>query len=159
MGRVYSAPINITAAFTAVIDIFELLAGTNKPLVIHGWEIGQTSELGDAQEEVLILILNRVTGAPTSGSGGGTSTPAAVEPGDGASGVTLETGNTTVLTGGTSTEVARFPWQVRAPHIYQPIPEEKLILDQATRFVLKLGAAPADSISAVVGRLVFEELV
>jgi hypothetical protein len=158
-GRPYSAPINISAAFTAQIDIFELLAGTGKPLRLLGWELGQTSEVGDAQEEVLTLVLKRVTGAPTSGSGGGTSTFVATTPNDTAAGATLETGNTTKLTGGTSVEIARFPWQVRQPIPYPPIPEEMLVLDSATRFVLELVTTPADSISAIVGRISVLEIV
>jgi hypothetical protein len=70
-ARSYTTAINITAAFTAQIDIFELLAASGKPLVLLGFELGQISEVGDAQEEGLTLVLKRVTGAPTSGSGGG----------------------------------------------------------------------------------------
>jgi hypothetical protein len=158
-GRPYSAPINIATAFTAQIDIFELLAGTNKPLRLLGFDLAQTSEVGDAQEEWLTLVLKRVTGAPTSGSGGGTSTFAPLTPNDAAAGATLETGNTTKLTGGTSVEVKRIPFQVRQGVPYVPIPEAMGVLDQATRFVLELVTTPADSISAVVGGIDILELV
>ena len=162
MGRVYTSSIHISAAFTAQIDIFELLAAANKPLLLHTFELGQVTEVGDAQEEGLTLVLKRVTGAPTSGTGGGTGTFNVTTPNDAAAGATLETGNTTKLTGGTSVELARFGWNVRAPLPYIPMPEEKITLDQATRLVLELVTTPVDSIggtNGVVGRIVIEELV
>jgi len=157
--RVYKASINITAAFTAQIDIFELLAGTAKPLILLGFEIGQTTELGDAQEEVLTLILKRVTGSPTSGSGGGTGTFVPTAPNDAAAAATLETGNTTKLTGGTSVELGRIPWQVRVPYLYMEPPEMRDVLDAGTRFVLELATTPADSIGGIVGRIAIGELL
>lgn len=159
MPRAYTAAVNISAAFTAQIDFFELLAGTNKPLTLLSFEFGQTSEVGDAQEEMLTLILKRVTGAPTSGSGGGTPTFQPLSPNNTAVAATLETGNTTKLTGGTSVELARFAWNVRAPLLYVPTPEERIVLDQATRLVLELATTPADSISTVQGRISIAELI
>lgn len=158
-GRPYTAPVNISAAFTAQIDMFELLAASGKPLVLTGFELGQTSEVGDAQEEILTLILKRVTGAPTSGTGGGTSTFQQCNPNDTAAGATLETGNTTKLTGGTSVELARFPWMVRQSALHPPIPEMMYVLDAGTRFVLELATTPADSIAGVVGWVGIVELV
>jgi hypothetical protein len=156
--RAYSAPINISAAFTAAIDVFELLAATSKPLTLAGFEIGQTSEIGDAQEEMLTLILKRVTGAPTSGSGGGTAAFQPMQPNDAAAGATLETGNTTQLTGGTSVELRRWSWNVRQPQLYLPVPECRIILDAGTRLVLSV-SAPADSISTIQGSVDVLELV
>lgn len=159
LSRSYSAPINIGTAFTAQIDIFELLAAANKPGILLGFELGQTSEVGDTQEEMLTLVLKRVTGAPTSGSGGGTSAFQSVRPNDTAPGLTLETGNTTKLTGGTSVELARFLWNVRMPLLYVPVPEERVIFDQSTRLVLELVTTPADSISGIQGRISVGEII
>lgn len=158
-ARAYSAAVNISAAFTAQIDFLELLAAAGKPLILTGFELMQTSEVGDAQEEVLSVVLKRVTASPTSGSGGGTATFVPLGPNDTAAGATLETGNTTKLTGGTSVEVARFGWNVRAPLLYVPVPEERITLDASTRLVLELLTTPADSISAVVGRVSIAELI
>lgn len=161
IGRGYVAPLNITTGLPtpAQIDVFELLAGTGKPLRLLGFEIGQTSEVGDAQEEVLTLVLKRVTGAPTSGTGGGTSTFQPCEPNDPTVGATLETGNTTKLTGGTSVELMRFAWNVRTGVPYTPIPEAMASLDAGTRFVLELVTTPADAITAAVGRVEILELI
>lgn len=159
LSRPYSTSIAIASAFTTQIDIFELLAGTNKPVVLLGFELGQTTEIGDAQEEMLTLILKRVTGAPTSGSGGGTPTFQPVRPNDTAAGATLETGNTTKLTGGTSVEVARWSWNIRVPLLYVPVPEERIVIDQGTRLVLELATTPADSIGGIMGRIAIGEII
>lgn len=158
-ARAYSAPINISAAFTAQIDIFEILAASGKPCVLLGFEFGQTSEVGDAQEEWLTLVLKRVTGAPTSGSGGGTSTFVPMTPNDTAAGVTMETGNTSKLTGGTSTELKRIPWNVRQSALYVPVPEARFVFDAGTRLVLELVTTPGDSISSVQGYVDVAELI
>lgn len=157
--HMYSAPISITASFTAQIDIFEVLSGTSAPMRFYGFELGQVSEVGDAQEEGLLLILKRVTGAPTSGSGGGASTPVPINAGGAtaASGTAVEVGNTTKLTGGTSAELARFAWNVRAPLLYRPLPEEMPTLLPATRLVLELATTPADAIVGVYGWMTFGE--
>ena len=159
IARTYVAPISITAAFTAQIDIFELLTASGKPGVLLGWDFGQTSEVGDAQEEQLVMVLKYVTGAPTSGSGGGTSTFRPTTPNQTAAGVTLETGNTTKLTGGTSVEMGRFDWNVRMNSLYVPVPEERIVIDSATRLVLELVTTPADSIAGIAGRVSFGELI
>lgn len=159
MSRSYTAPINISSAFTAQIDIFEILAAAGKPFELLGIEFAQTSEIGDAQEEWLTLALKYVTGSPTSGSGGGTSTFRPTNPNDTAAGATIETGNTTKLTGGTSVELARIPWQVRATAFYVPIPEQRHVVAADARLVLELVTTPADSISAVQGWVSIAELV
>ncbi len=158
MAGVAVFPINISAAFSAQIDIFELLSSSTQPLDLLGWEIMQTTEVGDAQEEVLTLVLKRITGAPTSGSGGGTPTGRSTVPG-GTVGATLETGNTTKLTGGTSEELSRFGWQLRQAHLYQPTPDEIITIAPATRLVLELATTPADQIGGIVGRLIIAELL
>ncbi len=154
----YYAPINV-GAHTAQIDFFELLAATGKPILVHGFELGQATEVGDAQEEQLVLVLKRITGAPTSGSGGGTSTFIPATPNDAAAGATLETGNTTKLTGGTSTELARLSWNVRGEKLFLPPPEGRITIDAGTRLVLEEVTTPADSITGPVGWILIEELV
>lgn len=157
MARMYYAPVNITAAIAAQIDIFELLAGSGKDVELHEIILDQTSEVTDAQEEMLELVLKRVTGAPTSGSGGGTSSPVPCMPNDTATGATVETGNTTKLTGGTSVDVWRRAWNVRVDFIWTPTPEGRVGIDAATRAVLELVTTPADSITKIVGHILFAE--
>lgn len=156
-GRVYTAPINV-GAHTAQVDYLEILAGSGRPLVLLGFELGQTSEVGDAQEEFLALVLKRMVGA-TSGSGGSTPTAVPVVPGNTATGATLGTGNTTKAAGGTSAELARFVFPVRAGLLYVPTPEERIVVAAGDRIVLEEVTTPADSITGPVGRVTFAELV
>lgn len=159
MGRMYSAAFSI-AAHTAQIDYFELLTVTEKPVLIHGFEIGQLTEIGDAQEEELQLVLKRVTGAPTSGSGGSSAAAGSVlTPNDTAGSATLEFGNTTKLTGGTSVELARMTWNVRSNYLFLPPPEGRIIIAGATRLVLEEVTTPTDSITGPAGWILYEELV
>ena|ERR1700750_481630 len=157
LGRSYTAPINISAT-TVQLDIFEILAGTGRPILLTGFEVGQSSEIGDAQEEMLLLILKRAVGA-TSGSGGGTSTPQVTQPNDAASTATVETGNTTKLTGGTVTELKRFAWNLRSPYLYLPVPEQRIVFADGTRCVLELATTVNDSVGPIVGHIDFIELV
>lgn len=161
-ARVYTVPIAFTSGVStpAQVDVFELHAGTSKPIVLISWEFGQTSEIGDAQEEQLELVLKYMTGAVTSGSGGtAAGTPRPVIPGDSAFGGTFENGNTTKATGGTTLEMGRFVWNVRTPSLYVPVPEERIVCADGEDLVLELVQTPADAITKVSGRLVFGELV
>ena len=108
---------------------------------------------------MLNLVLKRVTASPTSGSGGGTSTFQPLTPNDTAAGATLETGNTTKLTGGTSVDLLRIAWNVRSTYLYLPPPEGRITLDASTRLVLEETTTPADSITGPVGWILVEELV
>lgn len=157
--RPYTVPINLSTAVSAQVDIFEIATGTEKPIILLGFEIGQTSEVSDAGEEMLELLLKVVTGAPTSGTGGpAAATPRPVISTDTATAVTFENGNTTKLTGGTSLEMKRFVWNVRMPLLYIPIPEARVHVPGQEHLVLELVKTPADAIDKIVGWVEFAEL-
>lgn len=155
----YIAPIVNTTSFSAQIDVFEILAHSTMPIVVMGFELGQPSEVGDAQEEMIRLVLKRVTGAPTSGSGGATPTPQPTNALGSAAVTTVETGNTTKLTGGTSATIAEFSWNVRTPMLWRPIPEEWVGLQVSTRLVLEIATTPADAITGLHGWVSFGEML
>ena len=67
MSGVYTVQFN-GVAVTAAQDLFELVAASGKPIVILGFTLSQTTELGDAAEEALSILLK--SGQSTSGSGG-----------------------------------------------------------------------------------------
>lgn len=158
MGRVYTIPLNI-GSHTAILDIAEILAHADKPFRLIALELGQTTELGDAQEEVLPVIVKRVTGAPTSGTGGSTPTAQPVDAHAVAFSGTVEVGNTTVLSGGTSNELARIPWNVRGGTLWTPPPEIWWTFSGGTRLVLTEAVAPADALTGPVGWIAVEELL
>jgi hypothetical protein len=159
-GRPYVFPISVGAT-AAQIDVLELLAGTGKPLKLVGLELGQTSEVGDAQEEQLLLVWKYATGSVTSGSGGGTSTGRPCYPNDAATAATIEVGNTTKLAVGTGTvvELGRQAWNIRQEKFVLPPEVARQVCDAGARLVLELAKTPADSIDAIVGMGWYVELI
>lgn len=158
MGRIYTA-IFKGIAVTAAQDLFEVLAPTDAIVVIHEWEVGQTTELGDAAEEQLLLTTNRGVGSVTSGSGGASVTPQPVEDGDAAFGGTVERNNTTIMAVGTGTleELETYVWNVRQSLRQVYTPETRPVISPGNRWTLESESTPADSIT-MSGRLVLEEI-
>jgi len=158
MGRRYTAVFDAVAV-TAVQDLFEIAAPSDAIVVIHGFSLFQTTDLSDAQEEVLRLYTQRGVGAVTSGSGGSSVTPQPIEDGDAAFGGTVEANNTTqVVAGSGSLEtLERMGWNIRVPMETIYTPETRPIVSPGNRFVLGLAAAPADSVT-VSGSITFEEV-
>src|SRR5580765_5231997 len=69
--RLYSASFSAVALTTAT-DLFEITWAADRPGEIVGWTIFQTTDLGDAAEEVLDLSVQR---GVTAGTGGTSVTP------------------------------------------------------------------------------------
>jgi len=74
MSRFYTAQFSAVAV-TAAQDFFEITAPSGAVIRVHEWEIFQTSDFGDAQEEILRIETVRGVGSTTSGSGGVTGIP------------------------------------------------------------------------------------
>lgn len=157
MGRVYSCPLT-PAAQTAAQDLFEVLAATGKPVRILGWHLVQTTELGDAAEEILRIETVRGVGA-TTGSGGSSVTPQQLDNDDAAAGATVETNNTTRLTagGGSLETLEQYGWNVRVPWTHFYTPELAPRVKPGEYWTLSLPAAPADSVT-LGGTLWIEEI-
>lgn len=156
MGRIYTVPLQLTA-YTVQIDLFDLAPADDKPIILHGIYLGQSTELADAAEEQLGIQIIR--GFATVGSGGSAVTPTPVNPSDTAAGATCRTGDTTiaVVGGGTTTHIHADTWNVRAPYQLIWTPEMRPQCSQAqTRIVVRLTGAPADSIT-IAGTCYFEE--
>jgi hypothetical protein len=157
MGRFYSVPFSATAV-TAAVDLFEVLAATGKPFVLHEVVVSQSSDYGDTAAEGLSLLIKRATGAYTSGSGGSTVTPAKHHTNDAAAGPTAEVCNTTQAASGSGalTTLRAEAFNVQGGFQYLPPPEERILFLAAEACVVSV-TAPADSLT-VSGTLVFEEL-
>jgi len=158
MGRIYQIPIAF-AAQTAQIDFFELTAAAEKPCVIHEIYIANSTDVGDAQEEMLTLKLKRASGSVTSGSGGSTPTPVPIDPDDAASGLTAEVNNTTKLLvgSGTITDERLFSWNVRTAFEKVFTPETRPRIKGGEKKVLELTTTPTDSIT-MGGYVLVEEI-
>lgn len=146
MGRLYTVHLAPTA-ITVAADLVELTPADDIPCLVHGFRVYQTTDTGDAAEEIIGLAI--VRGNSTSGSGGNTSV--AVTPKnnrDVAAGVTCETANTTAASAGTAVTCYSTGWNVRAPLEVVFTPEQRIRVDQGnTLLVLRMLAAPADSLT------------
>lgn len=151
MSRVYAVSFAPTAV-TTLVDLFEIVPAAATVVKILGFEISQTTEFGDAEDEMLGLVMN--TGFTSSGSGGSSATPAPLDTGASAAGFTAETLNTTqASTSGTA--VFRSAFNVRGG--YSMMFPGGMEVTTQDRVVLALTAAPVDSID-LTGTMWIEEL-
>ncbi len=149
----YSVPAATPTAMTAAYELFEGVAPSDAVVCLHALEIGQTTELGDASEEQLLVTI--LSGATSSGNGSSV-TPASLESGQAAAGGTYERNAATPASGGTIVTRAAKPWNVRAPFLWLPPPEQRIYISPSVRFTVQI-STPADSIS-VFGELIIEEI-
>lgn len=159
MGRLYTATFD-SVAVSALQDLFEIKAHANRPVVIHDWHIGQTSDTGDSAEELLRVEARRGVLAVTSGSGGSTVIPVPLNYYDAAFGGTVETNNTTRATAGspdTLNIIGQYVWNVRVPMDKIYTPETRIVIPANGTFTLGLPAAPGDALT-MSGTITFEEL-
>ena len=154
MGRIYSVSF-AAVAVTAVQDFFEINPPSTKSVIIHEARLSQVSDAGDAEDEM--LQVSWIRGNTTSGSGGTTPTAAPLDGGDTAYGGTVEVNNTTVASAGTPVTLLSDCFNVRSGWIYVPTPECRIQLGGGVRLCLRLGAAPADSLT-MSGTCVFESI-
>jgi hypothetical protein len=144
-------------AVTAAQDFFEISPADDKPVLIHAVYLSQSSDVGDAAEEILRVTIKR--GHTSSGSGGSAFTPVPLTSSAGAAaGAASEINNTTIASAGTAVVLHAETFNIRSGWVYIPTPETRPGASQAnTTIVVRLEAAPADSLS-MSGTLVFEEL-
>lgn len=146
MPRCYTVTFTPTAE-TVAVDLIALTAADDIPIRIRSIRVWQTSDFGDAQAEG--ITLNLVRGNTTNGSGGGAGTNSLVGGShDAAASFTSRVGDTTAASAGSPVTVWSDGWNVQLP--YNVIFPEDMMrgTDQgAGQLVLRLGGAPADSIT------------
>jgi hypothetical protein len=153
-GRIYSVTFSAVAV-TAAQDLFEITPADDKPVEIVGIELGQSSDAGDAMDELLQISIIR--GHATSGSGGSAPTPAPLNPNDTASGFTSEVNNTTIASTGTAVTLQTGCWNVRAGYINWFPEGMRPTAGQGNTTIVVRQTAPADSIT-MSGTLYVREL-
>ena len=146
--RIYRLPL-VATAVTAAVDLAEINPATSQMLKLLHIRLGQSTELGDAQDEELPVKL--ITGFTTSGSGGNSSVTPEPEPGDAAFGGTCETFNTTQANTGTvKTYIIGTMKVIQGEFIWLPVPFTEnpggIWIPYNTRAVITI-PAPADSIT------------
>ncbi len=148
MSQIYCIDIPPTAITTAV-DLAEITPGDDRTVEFVAGFIFQTTELGDAAEEILPLQLIR--GYTSGGSGGSTVTPRPLKRNAQATpGMTAKVMNTTLATGGSSPHTLLTDgWNVRVPWVFHPVDEEEYpdATQADTTLVLRIPTAPIDSIT------------
>jgi hypothetical protein len=154
MSGIYTVQFSGTAV-TAQQDFVEVVAAATKPLVLIAFGLSQSSDVGDAAEEGLSILVR--SGQTTSGSGGSTYTPVATDASQSAASFTAEINNTTKATAGTIVTHYTYNWNVRMPlDIILPEPMQ-IILPATRRLTIELATTPADSLT-VSGYAVFQEV-
>lgn len=158
-GRIYTAVFK-DIAVTALQDLFEIVAGANVVVIIHGWLLSQRTEVGDAAEEQLLLTTNRGIGAVTSGSGGSVAPGMKLSAGDSAADSVVEVNNTTKMVVGSGTlqvDLEVHNWNVRIPYPFWYPERLRPTITPSDRWTLELETVPADSIN-MSGTLWYEEI-
>jgi hypothetical protein len=150
----YSVIFNAVAV-TAQQDLFEIATSASQIVLIHSIELTQSTEVGDAQEEGLNILVKR--GATVTGSGGTTPVPVPLDPGTVTFAGTTKANNTTKANTGTIVTAYAGNWNVRGPFLYLPPPEDRITIPPSGRLTVELATTPADSIT-MSGTVVFESL-
>lgn len=145
---IYAANFDAQAITTAT-DLFEITVAADRPIEIYGLSMLQTTDLGDAAEEVLRIGLYRDVTAGSTGTAlteyvytntavGATATAAVVAL------------RGTASTGGTLIDV--IGWNIRIPLLWIPIPDMRPkftnLAAEGPVSSFRLIAAPIDSITA-----------
>lgn len=151
MGRIYTAVFE-EVAVSAAQDLLEIVAPSDAAVIIHGVTISQSSDAGDAQAEMLPILIHRGT---ATGSGGSTITPNPMQTGEAAFGGTVEANNTTQSVEATQLHSEAF--NVQIGFFFLPPPEDRPVVSPSGLFIVELQSAPADALT-MNGTIVFEEL-
>lgn len=154
MSRLYTVTFRAVAV-TAAQDLFAIVAPSDAIVKVHDIDISQTSDVGDAAEEIIRVSLK--SGATTVGTGGTLTTAIPIELGDAAFGGTVRINDTTIATSGTIVVHRSTGWNVRAPLNIIFTPETRPVISPSRRFVVGLLTAPADSLT-MNGTITFEEI-
>jgi hypothetical protein len=143
--RVYTVVFD-NVAVTAAQDFFEITPADDKPVRLLGIFLSQSSDVGDAAEEILRYSI--VRGHATSGSGGTAPTPRPLDRSGAAAGCTAEVNNTTIASAGTGVTLHHDCFNVRSGlQLWFP-PECCHEASQGdTTIVVRLLSTPADSLT------------
>lgn len=117
MGRIYSVAYSGTVvAASGDTDFIEITPADDKPIKLRGFSLGQSTEVGDAQEEGIRVSVIRLPATVTAGSGANSTakTPAPMDSADAAAGFTAKCNNAVVATtNGTAITLEELGWNER----------------------------------------------
>lgn len=151
-GRAYALVFE-NVSIAAAQDLFYVKPAADKICIIESIylsNVGGTADAGDAQEELLRVVINRLPATVTVGTGGSasaTGTLNSLMTNDTAASFTGRTNDTGVATtSGTARTLHSDGWNVRIPYVWMPPPEHRIIIANAEAVVFKLLSTPADAV-------------
>ena len=155
-GNIYSASFSATALTTNPYDVFGLLAPTNSRVVVREIKIGQYSDAGDAQAEMLSVVLLR--GSTASSTAGTAVTPVNRKGHTGATsaGSSVLTCSTALASTASAVQIEADAFNVASGYRHYPVPSERLVLEKSQRLHVRI-TAPNDALT-VNGTITFEEV-
>lgn len=141
------------ASPAAAFDAVELVEAGTGLLLVKRLMLWQTTDLGDAQEEV--LRAEWVRGNTTTGSGGQTTVITPLNSRDPAASTTAKLLNTTTATAGSPVSLGVMGWNIRIPLdvLYPPLQE--IVARNGERVCFRV-SAPADAITCNCSCLIEE---
>lgn len=160
MSGIYTVQFNgvatIAGSPTVTQDLFQITAHASKQCVLLAWGVSQSSDVGDAAEEGLSILVK--SGQTSTGSGGSAPTPASTDPVNAATvGFTAQANNTTIASGGTILTHYAYNWNIRIPMDQVYTDQQQIIFGAGRRLTIELATAPADSVT-LSGYAVIQEI-
>lgn len=162
MARIYSVSFEAVAV-TAAQDFFEINPAANKPCRFVGLFLSQSSDTGDAAEEILRVSITRIPATFTTGSGGtaiteGTDGAWTVKATDQTAAFAAEVNNTTIATSSATIQhIFAYQFNIRTGlELWFP-PEVQPEFINGAAGVVRLLAAPTDSLTMSGTLFVSEE--
>jgi hypothetical protein len=142
-------------------DLFEIDPADNKPIELVACWIGNKSEVGDAQEEMVSYSVTAFTGGTFTSGGGTAATEEPTSPGDGAASFASEViASAVATTTGTTRQLHQDTFNIRTG-LQQILPPDMRFICQGTAndaIVIRLRTALADD-ATLSGTLYVRELV
>ena len=145
MSRVYSVQFD-NVSVSASQDLFEIVPADDVPVKLLGLFLSQSSDVGDAAEEMARIRI--VRGFTTSGSGGSAGSPTPMDSVNASAVFTAEMNNTDGAISGASAVLHSEAFNIRSGYANWWTPETFIRVAQGdSRLVVRLAASPADALS------------
>lgn len=157
MGRIYSAVNNFTTS--SAFDLFSLTIPADTVVVLHEIVFGQAGMAGIGHDQMLRIRILRAIG-DVSAVNDDTVTPAPIEQGSPASGVTVGVEGVSLIDGGGGVTVVDLYsdfFNVREGFHYRPSRKDRLIFTPESVCVIDLVTSPQSEIQTAYS-MVFEEI-
>ncbi len=157
MGTLYTVTLSFTLTNAGGnADIISIQPAANKPCLLRGLKIGQTSEVAEAQEEGLRFSIIRLPATYTVGSGGSAVTPSKVKRNSSAAAFTARMNDTTIsTTNGTLETLEELGWNERAsPVEWVWGPDEAYDVINGEGLVIVSQTTPADDLTMQVTAII-----